>query len=310
MHRDPDRTIARLAARQFGVFTRDQAASAGHSTWMIRHRLESDRWIGLHPGVYAMAGTSASFHRDEIAACFWSKGVAAGYAAGHLYGLPGCDPRIEVLTTFKRPVMPRCGIVVHETTRLPADQTTTRLGIPVTTPERTFMDLCALMTERQAAIAIDNGLYRGLTSIADLDFCLYLTAKRGRRGCGVLRRLIRQREKLAEYPNSPLETIIFEMIKRAGLPTPLLQFSIFDSEGFVARPDFFYPDTKLVIEGHSKLWHTGTAAEKNDKQKHERLSRLGLTVLYVGWADVTRYQNQTIDRIRSFFPLESALRTP
>lgn len=308
MRKDPEHKILRCASAQFGVFTRQQALSAGYTARMIKSRIDAGYWVSLHPTVYALAGAPPSFFRDEIAACFWSRGFAAGHAAGHLFELPGCEPRIEVLTTFKRPVMPRCGIVVHETTRLPRNQTTIHQGIPVTTPERTLMDLCALMSERRAAIAVDNALYRGLTSVADLDFCLYLTAKRGRRGCGVLRRLIKQRAKLTEYPNSPLETVIFEMIEREGLPTPLLQYSLFDEEGFIARPDFVYPQAKLVIEGHSKLWHTGTAVEDKDRKKHDRLRRLGLTVLYIGWADATRYQQQTVERIRGFFPLQNALR--
>ncbi|MGH2808713.1 MAG: hypothetical protein ACRDKT_15720 [Actinomycetota bacterium] len=191
--------------------------------------------------------------------------------------------------------------MVHTTKRLPEQQLTTSRGIPVTSIERTLFDLCGQLSDRRAAITLDNALFRGLTTIAALDYCLFRTARRGRKGCERLRRLIRERWDLDEYPNSPLETIIFELLVQAP-PLPELQHQLKALDGKIIRPDFLYPPEKLVIEGHSRLWHDGHAASEDDALRHDRLVTLGLHVEYVTWADVIKRPRQTLEliqRIRS-----------
>jgi very-short-patch-repair endonuclease len=151
------------------------------------------------------------------------------------------------------------------------------------------------MTERRAAIALDDALRRGQTTLGALDHCLYLTARRGRNGCGVLRRLVHERIGLVEPPNSGLETVIFEMIKASTLALPSLQVVIRDAEGrFVAGPDFVYPSERLIVQGHSKQWHWGAAAESKDLEQHNALCALGYRVLYLTWSDATRHADRTV----------------
>jgi G:T-mismatch repair DNA endonuclease (very short patch repair protein) len=189
-------------------------------------------------------------------------------------------------------------VIVHRTKRLPTEQIVTLQGIPATTIERTLLDLCGTLTKRRAAIALDNALMRGLTTLGAIDHCLFLTARRGRNGCGVLRDLMKARLGLNTAPNSPLETVIHEMLFDSSLPTPMLQHVIRDERGaFVARPDFVYPTERLVIEGHSKLWHWGQLAESEDLEKHNSLSRLGFRILYVTWQDATTHRDRTVAAI-------------
>lgn len=160
------------------------------------------------------------------------------------------------------------------------------------------MDLCGQFDPRRAAIALDNALFRGLTTLGSLDYCLYLTARRGRNGCGVMRKLLKKRLTMSEAPNSPLETVIFEMFVESSLPMPELQLPIYDEFGrFVARPDFVYPDEKLVIEGHSKLWHSGALAQELDRERDRKLRHLGYQPIYLGWADATTHKERTLQMI-------------
>lgn len=310
---DPDIAVINLAEGQYGVFTRRQAIARGHSSRMINYRIETGRWGVLHPETYVVAGTPQSWHRDQIAATYWAQGLAGGRAAGKLHGLPGCDDApIEVLTTLRHKVMPRCGIVVHLTKRLPPEQVVTLEGIPATSVERTLLDLCGQMPRRRAAIALDNALFRGLTTIGDLDFCLFRTARQGRNGCAVLRDLVKERLDLTAVPNSALETVMFEELFAPGfVPMPELQYEIFDaSGGFVARPDFVYPDEKIVIEGHSSLWHGGKEARTHDLERHDDLVANDYRVLYVTWPDVTQYLQQTVARIRQLRAERTVSRVP
>lgn len=301
MHIEPDIRLLALVTRQHGVFTRAQAKACGFSNRMIQHRLATGRWELLHPEVYGIGGAPQSWRRDEIAACYWSGGAAGGVAAGHLHKLPGCDqPPLEVVTHLRHKITPRCGIIVHCTKRLPTDQITSIDGIPVTSIERTLFDLCGQWRKHRAAIAVDNALFRSLTTIGDLDYCLYRTARRGRKGCALLRELVKERAELDVFPNSALETVMFEELFAPGLiPMPELQYEIRDSRGsVVARPDFVYPDERLVIEGHSRLWHEGVEAKKSDLERHDDIVALDYRIVYVTWADATRYAEKTVAKIQ------------
>ncbi len=109
-----------------------------------------------------------------------------------------------------------------------------------------------------------------------------------------------ERVDLGEAPNSPLETVIFEMIAGSTLHLPDRQAPIRDKNGiFVARPDFLYRREKLIIEGHSRMWHWGREAESRDLERHNSLCALGYRILYLTWADATRYRARSLMTIQS-----------
>ena len=222
---------------------------------------------------------------------------AAGAGAAYLHDLPGFDqPEVEILT-WNHTTMPHSGVKVHKTNRLPADQVTTVRGIPTTSVERTLLDISGLVSRRRAAIALDHALHLGLTTVGACDYCLFLTARRGRRGVATFRALVHSRAEVANYPNSPLETVIFDLIRMSRLPLPSLQLEIRDGERLIARPDFVYPEWQVAIEGHSRLWHSGPEQATHDLMRHERVVGLGYDVLYVTWADATTYGEATLAQI-------------
>lgn len=295
-----DRAILELASRQYGVFSRQQAVALGATPRMIGHRLEHGIWISVHRGVYALPGTNDSWHRAQMAACFWSDGAAAVRAAASLHGLPGFEsPPVEVLTESGKRPMPRCGVIVHHTKRLPRCHIVRSQGIPTTSIERTLLDLCGHVSIRQSSIAMDQALHAGLTTIGELDHCLYLTARRGRDGCARLRRLVQDRAGLREYPNSPLETVTFNLLAGSGLPMPELQVPIYDRQGFIARPDFVWRDKRVALEAHSFLWHENEMVKASDLEKRDRLIEAGYRVLYVTWVDVTTYATTTLAAVET-----------
>ena len=298
MRSEADRRVERAAAQQYGVITRAEAYRLGHSKWTVDHRVATGRLIPLYPTVFALAGTPSSWHRDLFAATAWTEGCASHRAAARLFDLPGVgSPPIEI-TAHGGKVMPHSDVLVHHTNRLPRDQLTKRAGIPTTSIERTLLDLGAVWPERNVAIAMDAALRRHLTTLGNLDFCLYLTAGRGRRGCAVMRRLMKRRVGLSSVPETPLETLIFELLSQSPLPDPEPQVSIFDPGGeFVARPDFLYREFRLAIEGHSMEWHTGIEVEASDARRHQRLLLAGYRVIYVTYRDVVDYPTATLMRI-------------
>ena len=298
MWRTLERALEDLAETQFGVVSRSQALALGLSEDMIDNRVKSGRLRLLHPCTYAIAGSPSSWYRDVIAACLWSGGAASHRAAGRLWELPNCDEDVIEIVTSDLQVVPRSGIRVHHTQRLTEEQRTTIDSIPVTSVERTLLDLGAVFRRDRVAIAVDDALRRGLTTLGDLDYCLFRTARRGRRGCAVLRDVVRRRDAVKERPHSPLESLIFELLSRSSLPLPQPQYEIKDAAGtFVARVDFAFPEFKLVIEGHSRKWHLADEAAFRDARRHNELTSLGYRVLYVTWADVVNQPEATLLRV-------------
>lgn len=281
------RNLSRTRREQHGVFSRKQAMAAGYRRSTIDSKIRSGEWVSLHPGIYCDGGMPRSWLRDMSAAVMWAyPACASGRAAAFLHRLPGFDePEFELVTTNRR-VTSRCGINVHHTKRLPEDQIERVQGIRCTSVERSVMDLCGLVGRRRAAIALDHCLSRGMSTLGSFDFCLFLVARRGRNGCGILRNLVQERWDLSGFPESPLETIIFEQLASSGLPLPVPQFELLDRAGHpMARPDFVWPDEKLIVEGHSRLWHKGKELEKRDRERHLKLRDHSYRIIYVSWPD-------------------------
>ena len=102
-----------------------------------------------------------------------------------------------------------------------------------------------------------------------------------------------------------METLVFEFLHDFDLPIPEMQHEIRDHSGrFIARPDFLYPEQKLVIEAHSKQWHWGARAEHEDLLRHKRIVELGYRVIYLTATDVTLMAEQ------SAINIDRALREP
>ncbi len=110
-----------LAARvrgQSGLVTRDQALTGGLTDKAIRWRLESGRWLRLHPGVYLTEPGRNDWSMHAVAALLHVGPPVAlwGRSAGHAWSLLA-DPgdTISVVVPFARSGRPRDGIQVIRT---------------------------------------------------------------------------------------------------------------------------------------------------------------------------------------------------
>lgn len=300
--------VATLGSHRYGVFTEAEALGSGLTKRALRRRITDGRFVVLHPGVYAYAGTILSWRAHLSAACLWSReGIASHRSAAALFGFKGFleQGRPEITVTSCH-LPPRSGILVHVTDRLPPAQRATRLGVPVTCVERTFLDLCAVCPEQRVAIALDDALLKGLTTTERLDECLRMTARRGRRGCGRLRRLLKPRLDLTQVPNSAAETVLFEVLRQSGLPDPQLQHEIRDADGFVvARLDFAWPERKFAVEMDGYEFHWGRDAFERDRERLNRLTLLGWSILHATWREATRSPGRLLHRIHDAYEAAS-----
>jgi hypothetical protein len=116
--------ILRLAARQHSVLSRRQWLDHGLSQRQLDRGIGNKALVVLHPGVYAIRGSKASFERDVIAACLATGGAASHRCAAYLWKLRKFErPVVEVLVAKGHaPAVP--GVVVRRTSCLdPVDRT-------------------------------------------------------------------------------------------------------------------------------------------------------------------------------------------
>jgi hypothetical protein len=158
-------------------------------------------------------------------------------------------------------------------------------AIPVTTPERTLLDVAGVVSRDLVEEALDDTLRRGLSSLARLRWRLEEVGGVGTPGTAPLREMIEARSA-GGIPQSVFETRWLRIMRRAGLPQPELQYEIRDGGRLVARVDFAYPDAKLAIEAEGRRWHTGRVRFEQDLARRNALTKLRWQVIHVTWSDL------------------------
>ena len=68
---DADEKVAALAERQFGAFSREQAAAKGISERSMSRRVTSGSWVEVFPGVYRLPGATRTGRQRAMAAVLW-----------------------------------------------------------------------------------------------------------------------------------------------------------------------------------------------------------------------------------------------
>lgn len=218
--REIDERCVHLALSQRGVISLDQAMDCGLSMSAMQRRLQSGRWVLLHPGIYRLRECPPSWEQSLLAACLWGREgtVASHRAAARLWRLGLEEAPVEILAPVS--TRPRPGIVLHRTDSLSRTDMTRTEGVPVTSPTRTLIDLGAVTSTAVVERCLETALRERLTSIWYLAERLDELGKPGRRGAGTLRRVLRERDPRFAPTESELESLLWQLLSRSRLPYP------------------------------------------------------------------------------------------
>ncbi len=218
----------------------------------------------MYRGVYAV-GHDAIPIRGRLCAALLVAGALAALshrtAAYVLTLLPSMPPFVEITTT-KRAPRNRPGLVFHHATTL---DTTTRHGLPLTTPIRTLKDL-AVTHPREVERAASEALVLKLVTKHDL------TTQQGP-GAAVLARLVTAG---LGPTRSRLERAFLKAVVSAGLPEPIVGHRIGPY-----TVDFYWPSHDLVVETDGDDYHGHVLAQRRDRRRDTELRRRGFTVIRV-----------------------------
>lgn len=283
--------IAALAERQFGVVSRRQLVDVGVTRSMIETRLRRGTLVLLHPGVYAVGHRQLRREGQWLAAVLWAgSGAALSHRdAAALHGLRPCNrSRIEI-TTKRRPRAVRPGIEVHHSAILGARDVTTVEGIPVTTVERTLVDLANVVPHDHLAKALREAEHLRVVDVRDLRAVLHRTRTRHGRGHAALTAVLEEhRQRGVQLTRSVLETRFLRLCDRHGLPRPRINFHVDGHE-----VDACWPAHRLAVELDGWQRHKDRHAFQRDRTKGNAITRAGWRLLRYTHDDVVRRPAQT-----------------
>jgi very-short-patch-repair endonuclease len=282
----PDRVIDRLARRQHGVFTRRQAEAAGHGEASIRHRLETGRWLGLTPGVYAVASAPATWERQLSAALLSRPGsLAAGASAAYLWNFRGFRPGRPVIMT---PASSNARLSIGKVVRV-ADfnevSATTQRTFQVTTVAETLWTLAKTLSPADLENLVDQQIAMGHTTVDDLVSILDRVEPSRQRGLVNFRRAVRLAHPESESTAATiLEVMLYRLLDQPGIPSVTRQQPLLLDHP--SRVDALIPDWSLVVEADGRNWHTRQADFQRDRDRDNHLASLGFLVVRFTYQDL------------------------
>jgi very-short-patch-repair endonuclease len=291
-----DAKIAVIAAKQHGVFSKEQVLSLGASRGFMEHRLRTRRWEQLYRGVYRLRGTPRSWEQALMAACLASDGFVSYRAAAAAWGFPGFQRRVIEITT-PRTRRFRADFPVHQSVYLPTTDFTRKGVIPISTPLRTVIDLAGVVPKDALEEILDDALVRDLVSIRRVD-CWLRKLPTPLPGIGQFKEVVDARRD-GGIPESVMETRLFRELRKKGVELPQRQHIIFVEGKFVKRVDFAYPQGRIVIEMDSRGFHQKQRQFDRDRVTSNQLGVAGWLVLHFTWKQLVEDPDFVCESIRS-----------
>lgn len=294
MQREAD--VVALAGRANGLVTTKEARSiVGRHAW---ERAQAEGlWIQVAPGRYRHAATPLTFDMKVRAGSAWlgGRGALFGATALRWLGVEVDQPaHAEFLVPRSRRSIPNW-MTIHTTTRWDRRDIINHDGVRTCSATRAIIDLATqTRSARDLERAIDSAIRLRRTALSRLQMRLRGLSGHGRHGCRLLRELL-----LDSGGESFLERRFLKVVRESGLPRPECQV-VFRADGItVARVDFRFPGTNVVVEVSGRLGHTSDRDRRRDARRRNHLQGAGQIVIEFTTADVIDDQPYILRTLRT-----------
>ena len=251
--------LAALATRQHGVVSTAQLSALGLDKDDVLRRVRAGRLHRLHRGVYAVGHRAVGRRgRDLAAVLACGPGAVLSHrsaAALHGFRRHAGLPEVTVPRTGARG---RRGMHVHVSRTLTSDTVTRRDVIPVTTPERTLVDLADVLHPDDLARTVSGAERAGLADRRTL----HLPA--GRRN---------PVHRPHVWTRSGFERRVGRAIAAWGLPEPRRNVELPDVPGW--EFDLAWPERRVVVELDHPWSHHNPESFESDPLKAEAALEAG-----------------------------------
>jgi len=227
--------------------------------------------------VYIHADTAVTAVTRARAGWLWSgrSAIIAGHSAAAMHGSKWVDAQspVELIHNNRHRL---AGIHIWGD-QIDDDQIVSIDGVPVTTPERTALDLACWHPRLAATAAVDALMRATAVTIADVE--KLADRYRGRRGIVNARAVLQSADAGAQ---SPQETYLRLLLIDGGLPPPQTQIPVRgDTGSVVAYLDMGWPELKVAAEYDGEQHRTNRSQYSWDVKRLEILARRGWIVVRV-----------------------------
>jgi hypothetical protein len=269
-----DKAIAALARTQHGYITRQQLLDLGLGPRAIEYRVAIGRLIPVYRGVYAVGhvplGMEARAHA-AVLACGTGAVLSHGSAASLWRYVRDWSAALEVTAKSDRR---RPGITVHRATTLTRKDVTRQLGVPVTSPARTVLDVTPRLAEKPLRRFMRDARLTHTLNLSDLAELLDRHPHHPATG-----RLKPFLDPRAGGPTrSEFEDAFVEFARRYGLPAPITNTRV---HGYEA--DALFPEERLIVELDGAEFHLDRYAFESDRDRDADLLAVGYVTVRITW---------------------------
>jgi hypothetical protein len=258
---------------------------------MVGRRVAGGNLVPLHRGVYAV-GHGLVSRRGEWMAAVLACGPGAYLSHGSaavLWDIRGFLGKPEV--TRRSGGSPHPSIVVHQTRILEEAETAVADGIPVTSVERTLLDIASRLDERQLERAVVAAMRAGRVRWSELTRLTQRTPRRA--GTPRLRRVAARVDPRAAATRSPTEIDFLSLCRRAGLSPPEVNVLV---EGHLV--DFLWPRERVVVETDSFEFHADRPSFERDHLRTMDLEAAGYQVHRATYGILTESPETFLEIVR------------
>jgi very-short-patch-repair endonuclease len=282
--------LAALARTQHGVVATWQLHALGISNEAARARTRTGRLHRIHRGVYAVGHRDLSRHGRWMAAVLahGPDAVLSHWDAAALWSLRPTARGAVHVTVPASGRRASAAIQVHNVRGLDSRDLTRLNGIPVTSVDRTLLDLAELASPQELRLALEAADRRELLDGREVD--AVIARNPGRHGIARLRAALQTLQGPPPWTQSELERHFLAFVRDAGLPEP--QCNVVIGGELV---DMVWPQARLVVELDGYGSHAGRAQFETDRRRDTRLLLAGYRVVRI----TQRRLQQEPDRVRA-----------
>ncbi|MDQ6650167.1 MAG: hypothetical protein M3Z02_08635 [Actinomycetota bacterium] len=251
--------------------------------------------VPLHRGVYAEVRRAGDpwCRRAAALLAVGSRAALCGPTAAAVHGLPveglRRDEQVHVAAGPPGHPRPRPGITLHLPARWP--QTVVRDGLPVTTLERTVLDLSAGRSSEAVLGLLAHVLQQRRTTPARVRAALVaagpITGSRAAR---------RALSELADGQESVLEAHFARLVRRSRLPEPEWQVPVV-AGGRRRRLDAFWRPARLALELDGRAFHLDPQAWEDGLLRDADLLGVGIEVVHLTWRQLRHDPDGVVARL-------------
>lgn len=279
--------VVAIAERQHGVLTRKQLLSLGVGERAIPRWVRVGRLHRIYPGVYSIGHRLLTHNGSGMAACLaCGDGAALSHrSAAGMWRLLAHDGRSWDVTVPRGSggrSGPR-GVRVHHSRGFSAAVTTVRQGVPVTTIERTLLDLAGAVSAQLLQRAVHEAEVLRLLNVSAVQNTI--SDGRGRGGTKALAAAIGV--SAPDPDNSEFVHRFLVLCKAHGLPPPSVKTYLDSGRPTQTEVDILFHEHGVIVELDGAAVHMTRKRFEEDRRRDAALLARGYVTLRFTWRRLT-----------------------